>query len=67
MPKRVFTSGKYKYSFETTFARKIPYCLVYIKINTSEKHLLFSLGLRFKEEKLLQLGSNPNKIGRAHV
>ena len=60
MTKRVFTSGKYKYSFETTFARKIPYCLVYIKINTSEKHLLFSLGLRFKEEKLLQLGSNPN-------
>lgn len=48
----------YEYSIRATFAKKIPFCIVYIKIKTSEKDLLFSLNNKFKVEKLLYAGCN---------
>ena len=46
--------------FTATFANKMASCLVFIKINTSEKALLFSICRKYKQEKMQGFGLNPN-------
>lgn len=54
-------SGKnIKLNFHTQFVKTFSSVLLYIKINTTEKDLLFSLGRKFKLEKFNPLGVNQN-------
>lgn len=57
---RTFSKGGYEVKINTTVARKLQYCLVYIKVNTKEKELLFALSNKYKVEKLMPLGGNAN-------
>ena len=57
---REFKKDKYSVKFTAIHQKKIPYCFMYIKLNTSEKDLLLSLNMKFKLEKLNQNAINPN-------
>ena len=59
---KTFKLNNYEYTFNVQRQKKLPYAVVYIKINTNEKELLFSLNMRYKSDKLLQCGINPNNF-----
>lgn len=57
-----FKEGNFEFNFSAVHHKKLPYAIVYIKINTSEKELLHSLGYKYKKEKLLSVGVNANNF-----
>lgn len=59
---KTYTEKGFTYKFEALHHKKLPYTLVYIKIDTTEKELLHSLTHKYKEDKLLTVGTNPNNF-----
>lgn len=57
-----FTEKSYTYKFTALHHKKLPYAVLYIKIDTTEKDLLFSLNCKFKSDKLLTVGTNTNNF-----
>lgn len=55
---RTITHGKYSYTFHATPCQKMTVAMVYIKIDTTEKELLYTLSQRYKHEKMLGSGTN---------
>ena len=57
-----FKEGSFEYKFSAVHHKKLSYAIVYIKIDTTEKELLHSLGYKYKKEKLLKVGVNANNF-----
>lgn len=59
---KTFKEGSFEYKFEAIHHKKLPYTLVYVKIDTTEKDLLHSLTCKYKKDKLLKVGTNANNF-----
>ena len=59
---KTFKFKNYEYLFKAYHHKKLPYTIVYIKINTTEKDLLHSLTYKYKMEKLIEVGINSNNF-----
>ena len=57
-----FKEKEFEYSFSAVSHKKMPYAIVYIKIDTTENDLLHSLGYKYKKDKLLSVGINANNF-----
>ena len=57
---KTFSKGIITLKFHTVSTPKIPSVYMYIKIDTSQKDLLYSLSIKYTKEKLLRFGSNAN-------
>jgi len=60
MNSKTFDGKSISLTISTLPTPKLPSVFMWIKINTSEKDLLYSLSLKYKKEKLLSYGSQAN-------
>lgn len=56
---KLFKGKQFNIKISTTYMKKIPFVILYIKINTSEKDLLFYLTKQYKSERLGSIVINP--------
>lgn len=56
---KTFKGKKFEVKVSATPIKKLPFVILYIKINTNEKDLLFSLTKQYKGERLATVGVNP--------
>lgn len=54
-----FKGKKFEVKISATPNKKIPFVVMYIKIDTAEKDLLYSLSKQYKGERLASVGVNP--------
>lgn len=59
---KTFKKSGFEYTFKACHHKKLPYTVVYIKIDTSEKELLHSLTHKYKMAKLIEAGINTNNF-----
>lgn len=56
---KLFKGKQFNIKISTTYMKKIPFVILYIKINTSENDLLFYLTKQYKSERLGSVAVNP--------
>ena len=56
---KLFKGKQFNIKISTTYMKKIPFVILYIKINTSENDLLFYLTKQYKSERLGSIAINP--------
>ena len=59
---KTFKNKDFEYTFKACNHKKLPYTVVYIKIDTTENDLLHSLTCKYKMAKLIEAGINPNNF-----
>ena len=59
---KTFKNKSFEYTFRACHHKKLPYTVVYIKIDTTENDLLHSLTYKYKMAKLIEAGINPNNF-----
>ena len=59
---KTFKNKSFEYTFKACHHKKLPYTVVYIKIDTTEQDLLHSLTCKYKMSKLIEAGINTNNF-----
>ncbi len=57
---KTFQGKNVKVTFHSKFIKTLPTCVVYVKLDTTEKDLLYSLAYQFKLSKYMEFGCNNN-------